>query len=129
MKSWCSKRAVVRTEQCGVPMRWLVAEMANQPVSKDQSPNSCLPHGVLALNLDNCLACQGFASRGRPHFFHASFLFGSTEANVRHTSLLIFTLSRGVICLRPLLSSTSFKTDSNFMDSWSVPFGFLERQQ
>ena len=43
-------------------------------------------------------------------------------AHFCHTSLLIFTFSNCAISLRPLLSSTSFKHDSNYKHSGSGPF-------
>ena len=63
---------------------------------------------LLALNFFLRLWFASFAVRQPPHFCHKS--------------LLIFTFTNCVISLRPLLSSKSFKTDSNYKHSWTVPF-------
>ena len=114
------------------------------------SPNSCLQHGVLAMNLINWLGYARFASRRRPSLLsHVSsavqnldsvllrMLLGPRKnplwkvrhrcpdpwvAHFCHTSLLIFTFWKYAIFLRPLLSSKSSKNDSKYKHSWSVWF-------
>ena len=41
----------------------MASEVATRTTKYVFFPNSCLQHGVLAVNLDNCLGYIGFASR------------------------------------------------------------------
>ena len=119
-------------------------------LARNYSPNSCLQHGVLAVNLLIHQGGPAFPSSEEPHFYHTSavpFKFSKqhfseswcgcreTQNNVVrhpcsdpwvahfcHTSLLIFTFSKCAICLRPLLSSKSFKFDHNYKHSWTAWF-------
>ena len=115
------------------------------------SPNSCLQHGVLALNLDNCLVALRFASRWRPSFLShvcsavrildsalfRMLLWLQGKSTLRSTSCSSLIAWASKCCcspchtqnekvrhlsFRPLLSSTSFKHDSNYKHSWSAWF-------
>ena len=114
------------------------------------SPNSCLQHGVLAVNLTNSLAPTGLASRWRPSFLShvvsavhildsalfrmllwppgnsqkrtAPFVSKSQVSQNLAVVPAILKMRNCAISLRPLLSSKSFKNDSNYKHYWSPWF-------
>ena len=113
----------------------------------ENSPNSCLQHGVLAMNLINSSGYARLASRRRPSLLsHVSsavqnldsallrmLLWPPGKSTLRTASFVsksqvsqnlavvpaILKMRHCVILLRPLLSSKSFKNDSNYKHSWS----------
>ena len=74
------------------------------------SPNSCLQHGVLALNLDNCFGIVGFASRRRPS------LLSHVSSAVQHLDSALLRL-----LLWPLKKST-LETGSSLAGSMGGSF-------
>ena len=100
----------------------LINSLGSSSLAPRRRP-SFLSHVCSAVHfLDSALFKMLLWAPGNSKLRTRSFVSKSQVPHFCHTSLLIFTFSKSVISLRPLLSSKSFKNDSNYKHSWSAWF-------